>query len=263
MCFVCQIMGRKANPDASYLEIEKNFYKNKGKIVEVKEVPIDGYKKGQSSSSLDGLNLVRPVPKKGFKFEVDDKPIVSEIKKPSQTFRKPVDHIKRSVPNIILRKPTVVNEADVEDKPSKLRIKRNLSLTLKSEQAKEQFSDMTLLRKPEPMSVTEEHSGNADANVVGDMELKMGKEELKDSDSDFSLLKKPEPVAKLESGNAEFVESDGVNGFEKKDLEGSSDFSEAANAMPNSFGKFEDGSLIKGPTRKDESFYRYCFYCIV
>lgn len=251
-------MGRKANPDASYLEIEKNFYKNKGKIVEVKEVPIDGLE-AQSSSSLDGMNLVRPVPKKGF--EVDDKPVASEIKKPSQPIRKPVEAIKRSVPNVILRKPTVVNEADVEDEPPRLRIKRNLSLTLKNEQAKEKFSDMTLLRKPEPMSVKEEHSSDANANVVDDMDLKKGEEELKDSDS-FTLLKKPETVAAIESGNSESVESDGDSDFEKKGLEGFSDFSEAANAMPNSSGKSEDGSLIRRPTRKHESFYRYLLFFI-
>ena len=55
---VIQIMGRKANPDASYLEIEKKFYKKKGKLVEIKEVPFDGSKEVRTSSSLDGLDLV-------------------------------------------------------------------------------------------------------------------------------------------------------------------------------------------------------------
>ena len=36
---VLQIMGRKANPNASYLEIKKQLFKRKGMLVEIKEVP--------------------------------------------------------------------------------------------------------------------------------------------------------------------------------------------------------------------------------
>lgn len=265
-------MGRKANPDATFIEIEKNFYKNKGKIIEVKEVPIDGSKEGQSSSPLDGLNLVRPVPKKGFKFKPDDKPVVSDTRKPSQSLRKPVDGIRKpSVPNVILRKPTLINEDDVEDKPSRLRIKRNLSLTFKNEVAEEKFSDMTLLRKPEPMVVNEsskrkeEHFGDAEAKVVRDVELEMGREEVDGYGSDFTLLEKPETRAIFESnreqfGNPEHVKSDVVDDFENMGLKGSSDVSQATDAI-----KSVDDSLIKRPTRKDESFYRYfsMLHCII
>ena len=51
-------MGRKVNPDASYLDIEKAFYKNKGKIVEVEEVPFEGSKGGSSSRKFDDLGLL-------------------------------------------------------------------------------------------------------------------------------------------------------------------------------------------------------------
>ncbi|XP_015896162.2 uncharacterized protein LOC107429903 isoform X1 [Ziziphus jujuba] len=256
---LAKIMGRKANPDATFIEIEKAFYKNKGKIVELKEIPIDGSKEEQSSSSLDGLNLVRPVPKKGFKSKANDnKPVVSDTRKPSQSqsLKKPVDGMRKpGVPNVILRKPTMVNEDDVEDKPSRLRIKRNLSLPLKNVQAKEKFSDMTLLRKPEPMVVNEsgenkeEHSGDAEAKVVGDMKLEMVREEVGDNGSDFTLLEKPETRAIFEGtseqfGNAESVESDVVDDFENMGLKGSTDVSQAADAI-----KSVDDSLIKRPTR--------------
>lgn len=169
-------MGRKANPEASYLEIEKSFYKNKGNIVEVKEVPIDGLGKRQSLSSSEGLNLVRPVPKKGFEVKVEDKSNVSETKRPRQPVGKAVGGIKRSVPNVILRKPSKFYKDYVEDN-SRLRIKPNLSLAIRNEQEKDTFSDMTLLRKPEPASV--------EKNI--DM-----KEEQSGNVSSFTLLEKPQ-----------------------------------------------------------------------
>ncbi|XP_028118288.1 uncharacterized protein LOC114315860 isoform X2 [Camellia sinensis] len=176
---LAKIMSRKSNPDVSYLEVEKSFYKKKGKSVtdEIVEVPFDGSEKGQLSDSLNGLNLVRPVPKKGVKFEVDSKPIESEVKKPSQPVRKPVDINRGSLPNVILRKPTTFNEDDIgPQKPSKLRIKPNLSLKMGKEQTKETFSDITLLKKPEPVSrdlnldKKQEPSGDGDAIVTDGIE---------------------------------------------------------------------------------------------
>ncbi|KAL7167494.1 hypothetical protein ACSBR2_038038 [Camellia fascicularis] len=176
---LAKIMSRKSNPDVSYLEVEKSFYKKKGKSVtdETVEVPFDGSEKGQLSDSLNGLNLVRPVPKKGVKFEVDNKPIESEVKKPSQPVRKPVDINRGSLPNVILRKPTTFSEDDIgPQKPSKLRIKRNLSLKMGKEQTKVTFSDITLLKKPEPVSrdlnldKIQEPSGDGDAIVTDGIE---------------------------------------------------------------------------------------------
>ncbi|KAM6582648.1 hypothetical protein CsatB_009650 [Cannabis sativa] len=57
---LAKILGRKGNPDVSYIEIEKTFHKNKGKMPDEKEIPIDWSNDGQPSKSLDGLNLVRP-----------------------------------------------------------------------------------------------------------------------------------------------------------------------------------------------------------
>lgn len=274
-------MGRKANPDATYLEIEKIFYKNKGKIPEVKEVPIDWSNDGQSSKSLDGLNLVRPVPKKGFEFKGDDhddnKGVVPEIKKPIRSVRKSVDGIKRSLPNVILRKPTMLNEPDVEDKPSRLRLRPNLSLGMRNEQRKEEgFTDMTLLRKPEPMSVNgsidkkEENFGDLDAELVGDMELKMRrKEEFNDGFRDFTLLEKPNAVAvktELESSheqiaNSDSIESDVVDAIGNKGSRGSLDLTGTANATPNKYEESEDGSLLEKPTRKDETLVVIALCC--
>ncbi|XP_056174284.1 uncharacterized protein LOC115675526 isoform X1 [Syzygium oleosum] len=194
---MAKIMGRKANPDASFLEIEKSFYKKKG---DIKEVPFEGTEEGKSSSSSDGLNLARPVPKKGVKFQ-SDKPMASEPKRPTPSAEKSKYSPKSSVPDVILRKPTVFNEDDVEDKPSKLRIKRNLSLRMSNQPVmKERFSDMTLLRKPEPTNVNRNLSrevvpANASGSVHGEnSELQMRNEEIKVEANDFTLIKKPETV---------------------------------------------------------------------
>ncbi|KAL5551705.1 hypothetical protein UlMin_001881 [Ulmus minor] len=237
---LAKIMGRKTNPDASYLEIEKSFYKNKGKMPEVKEVPIDWSKDGQSSKSLDGLNLVRPVPKRGFEIKADDKPAVSEIRRPNRSVGKPVDSVRRSVPNVILRKPTVINEGDVDDRPSRLKIRSNLTLRMRTEPVKEKFSDMTLLRKPEPTNVNkgvdgnEEISGGEEANVVSDMEFEVRTEEGEGRFSDFTLLNKPKEMP---------VKKEIEDQFEQF---GNADY---ANAASNNFEESKDDLFTEKPTR--------------
>ncbi|XP_050227856.1 uncharacterized protein LOC126677337 [Mercurialis annua] len=219
---LAKIMARKANPDVSFLEVEKSFYKNKGKIVEIKELPFDvsdnkkpsnslegiaeqpasnsleGIVKKPASNSLEGLNLVRPVPKGGVRFQVDEKPVSQEIKRPSKPVGRDVDNTKRTVPNVILRKPALFVEDDEEYKPSsksKVRIMPNLTLKMLNDQDKKNFSDMTLLRKPEPMSAEEKQEplGNAEIKVSNDATgLRTGKEEDENKYSGFTLVKKPE-----------------------------------------------------------------------
>lgn len=196
-------MGKKTNPDASYLEIEKSFYGKKGKAIDVKEVPfeIEGLKDGQPSGSLDGLNLARPVPKKGVKFQGDDsQPIAPQVRKPTQLSGKSIGSSARSsVPNVILRKPTMANEDDVEDKPSRLRIKRNLSLSMRNEPVKEKYSDMTLLRKPEQMSVLDSKKPElaSDTNSSSNEDVKVDVEEEDGNEvfNDFSLIEKPQAAS--------------------------------------------------------------------
>ncbi|CAL8157177.1 unnamed protein product [Prunus armeniaca] len=269
---LAKILGRKANPEATYMEIEKSFYKNKGKLIEIKEVPFDGSKEVpttqekevpfdgprevQSSSSLDGLNLVRPVPKKGVKFEVDYKPRVSEIKNLRRPVAKPVERTKSSVPNVILRKPTSHYEDDDEDMSSRLRIKPNLSVKMRNEQPKEMFSDMTLLRKPQAVSVDKssenkkEQSSDVDRNVIGDAELEKWREEENDEVSGFTLLEKPIAIGvetKSENDNEQLEnqESSATDNVQDnnrlQDLSGSTATSKGTR---NSLEESKDDSLI-------------------
>ncbi|XVF51523.1 hypothetical protein PTKIN_Ptkin04bG0191700 [Pterospermum kingtungense] len=253
---LAKIKGRKANPEASYIEIEKAFYKNKGKIVEIEEVPFDVEKKKPPTSttiSSDGLNLVRPVPKKGIKFRADDKPGVSEIRRPSLSNGKAMDGAKKGmVPNVILRKPTVVNEDDVEDRPSRFRLKPNLSLRMGNGKAKEHFSDMTLLRKPEPMSV----DASLDKKQDSDDSVELEKEkEVEDRIGDFTLLEKPEKVSldrKIDEKQEQFedLEVDGER------LEAKEEANMLANATDSSLEvSLEAGhsSILKKSEMQDDS----------
>lgn len=245
-------MGRKANPEASYIEIEKAFYKNKGKIVEIEEVPFDVEKKSPTISS-DGLNLVRPVQKKGIKFKADNKRAVSEMKRPSLSDRKAIYSAKKGmIPNVILRKPTVINEDDVEDRPSRFRMKPNLSLKMGNEKAKEYFSDMTLLRKPEPTSV----DASLDKKQDSDDSFGLEKEkEVEDRIGDFTLLKKPEQVSvdtKLGEKQGQFEDLE----VEGERLEAKQEANMLANATDGSFEEsLEEGhsSILKKSEMQDDS----------
>lgn len=180
---IAKIMGKKLNPDASYLEIEKSFYKKKGKM-DIEEVPFDVSQERPFSDSSGGLNLVRPVPKKGVKFQTEDKSHSQEVVTQNRSVGNAVEKPRGSVPNVILRKPTVYSEDDIDmGKPSKLNIKRNLTLQMRNDQEKERFSDMTLLRKPMPKVAV--------SNIDDDTQESSGNREGKDKAIDITLLKKP------------------------------------------------------------------------
>ncbi|XP_004503759.1 uncharacterized protein [Cicer arietinum] len=173
---LAKIMGKKANPDVSYLDIEKSFYKKKkGKVVEIEELPFEVERPWAK-------NLP---PKQGLQFKPDDdKKVAMEINKPNQPQSNSGNVIKSSVPNVILRKPSLYKEDENEDESegnsSRLRIRPNLSLKMQSGQVKEKFSDMTLLRKPES-SIAK----NTDS------ELKVRKEEPNYEVVNLTLLEQP------------------------------------------------------------------------
>jgi len=201
-------MRRKLNPDASYLEIEKEFYKNKGKMVEVKEVPFEVPEKLGAMRVKNGLNLVKPVPKKGIKVgdgedtsnlpeikradgssRKKDTSNLPEIKRPDNSSRKKVGTVTKSnVPNVILRKPTVYNEKDDEVESSyRLSIKPNLSLSMRTEPVQEKFGGMTLFRRPEPIKMAEGHGDENENNLMnGSAYSGPTKGEAKDFESDLT-----------------------------------------------------------------------------
>lgn len=169
-------MGRKSNPDVSYLEIEKLLDKKKGRAFDegIEEVPFDLSDEKESTKSVQGLNLVRPVPKKGIKFEVTDKPVETNAKSSIQPRKEPSEETKSSVPDVILRKPRSFNEDDDGNgKSTRFGMKPNLSLRMGKEPQKERFSDFTLLRKPEPMTAESESGEESSSSGSPDGEAQM------------------------------------------------------------------------------------------
>lgn len=233
-------MGKKYNPDMSDLEIEKMFYKTggKGMSYDISEVSFDVPKKRQTPTSLDelnlarpvpkkldGLNLARPVPKKGVKFEVDNKPKVSYFKRPSIPAVKVVSSTKVRVPDVVLRKPSVYSEDDAgNSKASTLKSHYNMSINIGKgkEKVKDKFSDIALIRKPELISFDQdnkqESSGNADAEVrkVGEQNsIKNILESTKQNN--FALVGKPQMLDNdSEKGSPEDTESNAVENLSSK-----------------------------------------------
>lgn len=223
---IVQIVARKVNPDASFVEVEKSFYKNKGKIADIEMIPLDWSKEEKKkSTSLDGLNLVKPVPKNGVKFETSEKPV---MKKPNHALKKPLKlekpapiiaaPPKRTLPNVILRKPSSYYVNNGDDEESKLRLKRNLTLKMKNERENERFSDMTLLRKPEPVIVEAEEESSGDKLPYDGLTMEEGGQEG-GVYSEYTLLEKPE--ARPEPENVE-EEAGGSGAVELQEIENTS-----------------------------------------
>lgn len=210
-----QIVARKVNPDASFVEVEKSFYKNKGKIADIETIPLDWSKEKEKkkSSSLDGLNLVKPVPKNGVKFETAEKPV---MKKPNPVLKKPSEEAapiaappKRTLPNVILRKPSSYYVNNEDDEESKLRLKRNLTLKMRNERENERFSDMTLLRKPVPVNVDAEEESSGDKLLYDGLTMEEGEQE-NGVYSEYTLLEKPEARPEPENVEEEAGDSGAV-----------------------------------------------------
>ncbi|KAI3974342.1 hypothetical protein MKX01_031011 [Papaver californicum] len=219
---LAKVIGKKSNPEISYLEIEKSFSRNKkvdDEIVQIVNLPFDK----KSNSSVSNLNLVRPVPKKGVKFEQD---IVNDNKlnpllerrrkKVVENFMTETSSSNVSdIPNVMLRKPTTSQE-DTFDNAKGLRMKVKPNL--------DNFSE--LLRKPEAAVVNttdddNEHEKKNSADLTG-----LGSGGFENSDEfnslrsvDYSsILQKPnhEPFAK--ASEVEDEPEIGLQPLEKSDM---------------------------------------------
>lgn len=189
ICCIIQIMARKLNPDMSYLEIEKSLQKKKGKgFSEIEELPFDVSRERKSGHSSNGLNLVRPVPKKGMTSQANEKSVKKEDKRPSLPDRKAVGSSRGGVPNVILRKPSLFDD-DESETSSRFNISPNLALKMAKERQKETFSDMTLLRKPELTNtnpILDRENGISDGSP-SEIDNETDEENL-------TLKEKPEPL---------------------------------------------------------------------
>lgn len=290
-------MGKRLNPDASSMDIEKQFYKNKGKfsIEELpfdvpmrnkpasvnieKEVSFDTSREVKPSSRLSGLNLARPVPKKGVKFssEVSVRPVGKEVRKPNRSSGdvNAIERPARTVPNVILRKPGFYKEDDSENAKLErlnMSIKPNLNLKMVNDLNKEQFTDMTLLRKPSPVNDVVGSGQTLDS--VSDS-TQISDQQPRES---FTMLKKPEPLPNIDDVNDEdpSMYSEDVNvdhgvpesGYQVErpstweQLQTTSDFQGLIEST--------EESLIEQPQVKEESFlgipfqlFYQIYFCIM
>ncbi|XXG88028.1 hypothetical protein AAC387_Pa12g0300 [Persea americana] len=170
---LAKIMGRKLNRDISYLDIEKSFNKNKGRLND--DVPLHGSEEVEQSNTSNNfrsynktktsekvLNLVRPIMKKGTKYEEPNyEPVIMTDTKSNQLSRS-ID-TEGSISHVTLRKPSVMQSDNIErQKSSKLEVKPNLFLKMRKSlndnvhtlAQKDSISDVTLLKKPEPLRLT-------------------------------------------------------------------------------------------------------------
>ncbi|KAL9664662.1 hypothetical protein QQ045_020067 [Rhodiola kirilowii] len=280
---LAKIMGKRLNPDASAMDIEKSFYKNKGKL-DIEEVPFDAPRKlkssvhveeqvsldvstrdAKSSGELSGLNLARPVPKNGVKFTSVARPVLKEIKKVNRSSgdANAIERPTRTVPNVILRKPGFYKEDDSENAKLErlnMSIKPNLNLKMVNDINKEQFTDMTLLRKPAPMN----EAVSTDQLLGGDSDTaQMDKQLLQESSSGHTLLKKPDPLSSVDKVNGGDLSSmyeskvntdDGLQGTSSK-VGDETDWENVATTREfQSRLESEEDSFLKQPRLKEEDF---------
>ncbi|KAL9249596.1 Small ribosomal subunit protein bS1-like protein [Drosera capensis] len=99
---LAKIMERRADPSASLVETENFFYENKGKVVEMKELPLDVPRRGTSVNG-NGFDLVKPVLKIGN--EVDENSKSQDEKKPTERVTKVLSTTKLSIKGVNLQKP--------------------------------------------------------------------------------------------------------------------------------------------------------------
>ncbi|KAI3869785.1 hypothetical protein MKW98_030966 [Papaver atlanticum] len=250
---LAKVIGKKSNPQISYLEIEKSFSRKKkvdDEIVQVVDLPFDK----KSNSSVSNLNLLRPVPKKGVKFEQDivndDKvnPLLERRRKKvvenfmTETSSSSISDIPP--PNVMLRKPTTSQEDTFDNvKGLRMKIKPNLVLKMRkddNDNAKEDnFSE--LLRKPEAAVVNttdddNEHEKKNSADLTG---LSSGGFETSD---DFNSVRKPKAavVSTTDDDNEhEKKNSADLTGLSSGVFENSEDF--------NSLSSVDYNSILQKP----------------
>ncbi|KAJ8498974.1 hypothetical protein OPV22_009526 [Ensete ventricosum] len=188
---LAKIMARKSNPDVSYLEVEKSFRRNKGKLddyvinvpedMRVKQPPSVSSKKADTSNkknarnvTVEGqVNLFRPTMNRGIQaMRPPEKPTAIQTQ-PNQILGDTED--RSTDPNISLRKPSIAQDDDIEMN-SKLKFKPNLVLKMRKNTS-ENISNVSLLKKPEvvkvPLGSEQESvsSGNSSQSSLTEMRV--------------------------------------------------------------------------------------------
>ncbi|XP_009398552.1 uncharacterized protein LOC103983107 isoform X1 [Musa acuminata AAA Group] len=196
---LAKIMARKSNPDVSYLEVEKSFRRNKGKLddyminvpedMRVKQPPSVSSKKEDTSNkknaqnvTVEGqVNLSRPTMNRGIRAMRPPEKPTSIQSQPNQILGDTED--RSTDPNISLRKPSITQDDDIEMN-SKLKFKPNLVLKMRKNTS-ENISNVSLLKKPEVVKVP---LGSEQESVSSGNSSQSSLTEMRAPDKDVKIL---------------------------------------------------------------------------
>lgn len=193
-------MARKLDPNVSYLDVEKSFYKNKGKMgdyalnipsdVIVEELrppkkPDTSYQKKPQNVKDSSINLSRPTMSRRPKAMKSSEGSIQAQTQPNQIRGNNVD--RSEPPNISLRKPYVTQDDDFEIN-SKFRIEPNVFLKMRKPSS-EDVSNISLLRKPE---VVKPNFESTKQKVSAGDSFQTSLDEVRGSDSDTEISNKGE-----------------------------------------------------------------------
>ncbi|XP_076887296.1 uncharacterized protein LOC143537399 [Bidens hawaiensis] len=204
---LAKIIGRKTNPEMSYLEIEK-LYNKKGlkAFNDIEEVPFDVSDiRKKPNDSLDGLNLSRPVPKKGVKFETNNSSDGLNLTRPV-----PKNGVKFETNNssdgLNLTRPVPKKGVKFEtnDKPvAPPEVKRPNQPLAKAPSNPVPSVPNVELRKPTTFN---EDDGLTSMKPRPNFSYKVNKEEEENRFTDMTMVRKPAPFGQKEE--TEVVDDD-------------------------------------------------------
>ncbi|KAG0472943.1 hypothetical protein HPP92_014800 [Vanilla planifolia] len=152
---IAKILSRKENPDVSYLDVEKSFRKNKGKLDGMFNMPSTLHSGEEHSLQSQKpkellkqreLNLSRPFTGKVPKSKKDDENNTSI--ETQENYLLESIQLRNAPSSISLRKPSVFRDDIMEAENTKLKIMPNLYLKTATSSA-QTCGEITLLKRPE------------------------------------------------------------------------------------------------------------------
>ncbi|XP_042444528.1 uncharacterized protein LOC122029556 [Zingiber officinale] len=261
---LAKIMARKLDPNVSYLDVEKSFYKNKGKMsdyalnipsdvileeLQPPKKPDTSYQKNPQNVKDSNINLSRPTISRRPKTMKSSKGSIQVQTQPNHNRGKTDD--RSEPPNISLRKPTVTQDDDFEIN-SKFKIEPNVFLKMRKTSS-EDISNMSLLRKPE---VVKPNFESTQQKVSAGDSFQTSLDEVRGFDSDTEISNKGEMLSDDLNAISTVTSSDELqliklglpveNNKDEENLYGNHD-------AKSIFPKLDDGGVVTGSQPPNQS----------
>ncbi|KAG6474585.1 hypothetical protein ZIOFF_068523 [Zingiber officinale] len=258
------IMARKLDPNVSYLDVEKSFYKNKGKMsdyalnipsdvileeLQPPKKPDTSYQKNPQNVKDSNINLSRPTISRRPKTMKSSEGSIQVQTQPNHNRGKTDD--RSEPPNISLRKPTVTQDDDFEIN-SKFKIEPNVFLKMRKTSS-EDISNMSLLRKPE---VVKPNFESTQQKVSAGDSFQTSLDEVRGFDSDTEISNKGEMLSDDLNAISAVTSSDELqliklglpveNNKDEENLYGNHD-------AKSIFPKLDDGGVVTGSQPPNQS----------